>query len=44
MIDINPAKAKAKPLADDRRLIAALEAAKIEIDAEDNIPMDNQPY
>ncbi|MEQ1858883.1 MAG: hypothetical protein ABMA13_03000 [Chthoniobacteraceae bacterium] len=38
------AKAKAKPLADDRRLIAALEAAKAEIAAEDNIPMDNQPY
>ena len=38
------AKAKAKPLADDRRLMAALEAAKAEIDAEDNIPMDNQPY
>ncbi len=38
------AKAKAKPLADDRRLIAALEAAKKEIADEDNIPMDNQPY
>lgn len=38
------AKAKVKPLADDRRMIAALEAAKAEIDAEDNIPMDNQPY
>lgn len=37
-------KAKAKPLADDRRLMVALEAAKAEIDAEDNIPMDNQPY
>ena len=37
-------KAKAKPLADDRRLMAALEAAQAEIDAEDNIPMVNQPY
>ena len=38
------AKANAKPSADDRRLIAALEAAKVELDAADDISMDNQPY
>ena len=34
----------ATPLADCKGLMAALEAAKAEIDAEDTIPMDNQPY
>ena len=38
------AKSKPKLLADDKRLIAALEAAKAEIAAEDDIPMDAQPY
>lgn len=38
------AKAKPKTTADERRLIAALEAAKAEIAAEDDIPMDAQPY
>ena len=40
------AKANPKPLADDRRLIAALEqaAAELSAEADDQIPMDNQPY
>ena len=41
------AKAKPKPLADDRRLMAALESARRELEAEeDDIPMDddNQPF
>lgn len=38
------AKSKPKTTADERRLIAALEAAKAEIDAEDAIPMEAQPY
>jgi len=37
------AKAKAKPTADDRRLIAALEAA-LGNTSEDNIPMGNEPF
>lgn len=41
---IPQAKAKPKLLADDRRLITALEAAKAELDAEDAIPMDDQPF
>lgn len=38
------AKSKPKTTADERRLITALEAAKAEIDDEDDIPMENQPY
>lgn len=38
------AKSKPKQLADDKRLIAALEAAKAEIADEDNIPMEAPPY
>jgi hypothetical protein len=40
------AKANPKPLADDRRLIAALEqaAAELAAEADDQIPMGNQPY
>ena len=40
------AKANPKPLADDRRLIVALEQAAAELAAEDDdqIPMENQPY
>lgn len=37
-------KAKAKPLADDRRLIAALEAAQKELAAEAEVDPDNIPY
>lgn len=38
------AKSKPKSTADERRLIAALEAAKAEIADEDRIPMEAQPY
>jgi hypothetical protein len=37
-------KAKAKPLADDKRLIAALEAAQKELAAEAEVDPDNIPY
>lgn len=38
------AKAKVKPLADDRRLMAALEAAKKELAAAAEVEADNIPY
>ncbi len=38
------AKAKVKPLADDRRLMAALEAAQKELAAAAEVEADNIPY